>query len=155
MENLKKLLQNQWENIWFNAKMFFKSHDITQRLQIMLLFLPTALWVISLALDGLKLLDVISLIISIFALVYFIYYWRNQELFMEWWEKYLELYHEIETYYKSNAEYSEAKIEQFKKWISLLNNQKKPTYHMFVKWWVERTMDKEMTYANEDKPWYR
>ncbi len=155
MENIKKLLQNQWENVWYNAKMFFKSHDITQRMQIVLLFLPTTLWVISLAMDGVKILDVISLITSIFALVYFIYYWKNQELFMEWWEKYLDLYHEIESYFKTNNTYEKIKLDEFMNKISSLNNQRKPSYHMFMKGWVEKTINKEMTYANEDKPWYK
>lgn len=155
MEKIKKLLQNQWENAWYNAKMFFKSHDITQRLQFILLFLPSALWVISLALDWLKFLDVISLIFWIFALVYFIYYGKNQELFMEWWEKYLDLYHEIESYFKANKIYEENKIEEFKSKISILNKEKKPNYHIFVKNLVENTIDKDMTYANEEKPWYK
>lgn len=155
MEQIKKLLQNLWENVWYNAKMFFKSHDITQRLQFILLFLPSALWVISLAMDWIKILDIIILILWIFALVYFIYYGKNQELFMERWERYLELYHEIESYFKLNKIYEEDKIEELKLKISLLNKEKKPNYHIWVKNWVENTINKEMTYANEEKPWYK
>lgn len=156
MEKIKKLLQNQWENTWYNAKMFFKSHDITKITQFSLLFLPTALWIISISIcNGFKILDIISVILWVFALAYFIYYGKNQELFMEWGEKYLDLYHEIESYYKNNDSYNKEKAEEFKQKISILNQEKKPQYHFFAKIRVEKVMDKEFTYQNEEKPWYR
>lgn len=155
MEKLKKLLQNQWENVWFNAKMFFKSHDLSQIIQFSLLSLPFVLWIISLSCcEWFKILDILSLILSVFALIYFINYWKNQELFMEWGEKYMELYHEIETYYKG-GNYSHEQIQVLKDKISVLNREKKPAYHIWAKKIVDKTMDKEMKYANEEKPWYK
>lgn len=157
MDANKKLLQNFWENVWYNAKMFFKSHDITKITQFLLLFLPAALWTISLSLSNdFKILDIISAILWIFALAYFIYYGKNQELFMEWGEKYLDLYHEIEVYYKNNNSYDKEKIEEFRKKIWTINQEKKPEYHFFAKARVEKVMDKEFTYQNENKkPRYR
>jgi len=155
-KDLSKVLQNYWENAGYNAKMFFKSHDITIRLQFFLLLLPTVLWIISLSIcNGCKVLDIISSILWIFALVYFIYYGKNQELFMEWGERYLDLYHKIESYYKNNASYDQQRIEDFKEKMSVLNQEKKPEYHFFAKFWVEKVMDKELTYQNEKKPRYR
>lgn len=156
MEKIKKLLQNQWENAWYNAKMFFKSHDITKITQFSLLFLPTALWIISISIcNGFKMLDIISAILGVFALAYFIYYGKNQELFMEWGERYLDLYHEIESYYKNNDPHNKEKTEEFRQKISILNQEKKPQYHFFAKIRVEKAMDKEFTYQNEETPWYR
>lgn len=74
---------------------------------------------------------------------------------MEWGDKYLDIYHKIENYYKSNQIYDNAQIEEFRQKISLLNQEKKPEYHIFAKVLVEKYMDTEMTYQNENKPWYR
>ncbi len=74
---------------------------------------------------------------------------------MEWGEKYLDLYHKIELYYKGNESYSREKIEEFKQKMTMLNQQKKPEYHVFAKLWVEKVMDTEFTYQNEKKPWYK
>jgi len=155
-KDFSNVLQNLWENTGYNAKMFFKSHDITIRMQFSLLFLPTVLWIISLSLcEGCKILDVISAILWILALVYFIYYGKNQELFMAWGEKYLNLYHEIESYYKNNNSYDKQIIEDFKDRISVLNQEKKPEYHFCAKVRVKKVMDSEFTYQNEKKPWYK
>jgi hypothetical protein len=74
---------------------------------------------------------------------------------MEWGERYLDLYHKIESYYKNNASYDQQRIEDFKEKMSVLNQEKKPEYHFFAKFWVEKVMDKELTYQNEKKPRYR
>lgn len=156
MTTYEKNLQNIWENAWYNAKMYFKSHDLSQIIQLTLLFIPVALSIVSLSFSWVKLLDIVSTILSLFALVYFIWFWKNQELFMEWGEKYLELYHRIETYYKSyTSTYDNWIIEDFNKELSALNIQKRPEYHIFAKIWVEKTIDKEMTYSNESHPWYK
>ena len=155
MTTSKNHLQNIWENTWYNAKMYFKSHDLSQIIQLTLLFVPVALSIISLSCSWMKLLDIISTILSVFALVYFIWFWKNQELFMECGEKYLELYHRIENYYKNNNTYDNWIIEDFNKELSDLNIQKRPEYHIFAKIWVEKTIDKEMTYSNENHPWYK
>lgn len=154
-ENLKQSLQNQWQNTWFNAKMYFKSHDLAQIIQFTLLFLPPTFGILSLAYWWIKILDTLALIFSIFALVYFINYWKNQESFMEWGEKYLDIYHEIETYYKSSEKYDSKVIKNFNDKISELNKEKRPEYHIFAKVRVDKKMDKEMTYWNEKKPWYK
>lgn len=158
MENLKRILQNQWENVGLSAKIYFKSHDLSKWAQPLLLFIPSLLSIISLGCDWIVFLDVASIIFSFFALIYFIYFGKNQELFMEWWDKYLVLYHEIETYYKKNKQswmFEEAKIDEFKDKITDLNQQKRPEIHWWAKIWADKRMEKEMTYANEDTPWYK
>jgi len=74
---------------------------------------------------------------------------------MERWEKYIVLYHSIENYYKQNETYDQVTIKQFESKQNELNLSKsKPNYHIFVKNRVEKTIDWEMIYRNEDKPRY-
>ena len=159
MEDLKKLLQNLWENTAFQSKIFFKSHDVTLIIQFSLLIIPSILWIISLSLyDGSSTywLDLAASILSIFALAYFIYFGKNQEIYKERWEKYMKLYHDIEFYYKWNKwKYNISQIEKFKEKIAELNLEKKIPCHSLIKWLVDWKIDKEMTYWNEKTPRYK
>ena len=158
MENLKKLLQNQWENTAFQSKMFFKSHDVTLIIQFSLLIIPLILWIISLSIcdSSTYWLYLAASILSIFALAYFIYFGKNQEIYKERWEKYTKLYHDIEFYYKWNKwKYDISQIEKFKEEIAELNLEKKIPCHFLIKWLVDWKMDKEMTYWNEKTPRYK
>lgn len=71
MENLKKQLQNIWENLAFQSKMFFKSYDSSINWQILLMILPMWLTLVSFYLNGwdwAKILDYISFWLSILAM---------------------------------------------------------------------------------------
>lgn len=159
MESLKTLLQNLWENTAFQSKMFFKSHDVTLIIQFLLLIIPSILWIISLSIcdcNNTYWLDLSASILSIFALVYFIYFGKNQEIYKERWEKYIKLYHDIEFYYKGNEwKYNISQIEKFKEEITKLNMEKKIPCHSFIKWLVNWKIDQEMTYWNEKTPRYK
>lgn len=152
---LKQALQNQWENICFNTKMYFKSHSVTIFIQIALLLIPLVFWILSLSKNWwIKVLDILSIILWIFSLIYYIYYWQNLELFKIWWEKYNQLYREIENYYKTVDTYLKEDIDNFEIKIHKLNSEKKPEYHLWIKWYVNKTIKNETTYANEKFPWW-
>lgn len=157
MADLRKIIQNQWQNVGLTAKIYFKSHDLVMCIQPLLLIVPFVFGVISLcSKDWNKFLDASGLVLSFFALVYFITFGKNQELFKEWWEKYLVLYHEIETYYKktSSGDFTKEEVDMFTTKINSLNEQKRPEVHWFAKKWADSVIDKEMTYSNEKQPWY-
>lgn len=151
---LSRLIQNKGENLAIQHKMFFKSHDLSLFIQISLLAVPILLSLYTLAYWGVKALDFLAMALSIVALVYFINYWKNQELYMEWWEKYLLLYKEIETYYKK-WDFSEDWIEEFDQKINEVNCLKKPASHFWAKLWTDRVVEKETTYSNETQPWWK
>lgn len=146
-------LKNIWENLWFQAKCFFKSHDLSQRIQIILMILPFLLGWISLAFVVPKIIDFIAFFFSILALVYYIWYWRYAELYMEIWEKYMVLYHDIEMYFKTAKNYSVTKVKYFTDSSNSINNSKKPPIHWWAKSRVDRIIDKEMKYWNQKKVW--
>lgn len=153
---LKKQLQNIWENLWFQTKIFFKSHDLSIRIQFILLLLPLILTLISFYYDWNKILDYFSFWFSIFALVYYLYFWKNTELYMSWWEDYLVLYKEVENYFKSKWDYDENIVNDFiKKQNKLWKDNKKPTTHLFAKKWVDKTIEEEMKYWNEKVVWWK
>ena len=158
MENqkkLKKLLENKGENAIFQWKMFLKSYDITRITQFLLLFIPSVLWICSLFSKwDTIIIDSISLILWFFSLAYFIYYWSFQESYKEWGEKYMSIYHKFENYYKLETEFNKNEIDNIIHELNLLNEQKKPWFHFFAKWYVDRTIEKEAKYWNEKKPWF-
>lgn len=92
MENLKKQLQNIWENLAYQAKNNLKSASITNLLQILLLILPLWLNLISFycnrwdKCDWCAWMDYFSFFVSILAIVYYAYFWRNTELYRVWWK---------------------------------------------------------------------
>ena len=163
MENLKQQLQNIWENLAFQSKIFFKSHDIAIITQILLLSLPLILTLFSFYLSWCewsnlsRTLDYFAFWTSIIALVYYTYFWKNSELYKSWWEKYLVIYKEVENYFKTNKEsYKKEDIENFIKkqnkiWVDL----NKPNIHLLSKKLVDRTIEKEMKYWNEDVVWWK
>ncbi|EKD44781.1 MAG: hypothetical protein ACD_71C00007G0003 [uncultured bacterium (gcode 4)] len=151
--NLENLIQNRWQNLALQHKSFFKSHDLSLFIQIGLLITPILLSLWSLTYDGPKYLDFIAMCLSIFALIYFINYWKNQELYMEWWEKYLVMYKEIETAYKQRGFTTDWLLE-FDVRLNILNTLKKPPFHVWAKVWADHVVRKETMYANENKPWW-
>ncbi len=156
MKNLKSDLQNVWENLAYQTKCFFKSHDIAVNMQQLLLSGPIILTIISFYMWGFKLLDYISFTLSIMALCYYIYAGKNTELFKAWWEKYLVLYKETEQYFKLNSSYDEGKINQIvKKQNELWMDNSKPNIHIFSKYWTDKVIEKEMTYGNESVVWWK
>lgn len=155
--NLSRLIQNKGENLAIQHKMFFKSHDLSSYIQILLLALPILFSLYSLVYwwdRGMKNLDFFSMAISIMALIYFMNYWKNQELYMEWGEKYLILYKEIETYFKK-WDLSEVWIQDFDLRLNELNCLKKPAFHIWSKLWTDLVVEKETTYSNESHPWWK
>lgn len=152
---LKKQLQNIGENLGFQTKIFFKSHDLTSGIQFTLLWLPLLLTLLSFYYGWNKVLDYISFWFSIFALLYYCFFWRNTALYMSWGESYLVLYKEVENYFKSESEYSEDIINNFiKRKNELWQDSNKPNVHFWAKRWVDKTINEEMKYWNEDVVWW-
>ena len=156
MENLKKLLQNIWENLAWQSKILLKSSSVSNNIQILLLLIPMLLWLFSFYFNGIKLLDYISYFISILAIIYYTYFWRNTEFYRSYWEKYLFLYKEVESYYKlKKSIYDKEDILKFRKLEGELNlDLNKPFAHPFIKWLVSKTIEKEIKYSNEEKLWW-
>lgn len=153
---LKKQLQNIWQNLWYQSKMFFKSHDLSIRIQFILLLLPLLLTLISFYLSSNKLLDYFSFWFSIIALWYYLYFWKNTELYMSWWEEYLSLYKNVESYFKSEETYDKNIISKFiDEQNKLWKDNRKPNIHFFTKKWVDKTIDEEMKYWNEEVVWWK
>lgn len=159
MENLKKQLQNIWENLAFQSKMFFKSHDSSIKWQIWLLILPMWLTLISFYLNGwccAKMLDYISFWLSNLAMIWYMFFWKNTELYKEYWEKVLQLYKEVENYYKTKEEYNANDINNFIEQQKILNTgQYKPSVVPWSYAKVVKTIEKEMGYANESVVWWK
>lgn len=152
----KKQLQNIWENLWFQAKIFFKSHDLSIGIQFSLLVLPLLLSIASFYLGGVKLFDYLSFTFSILALAYYWYFWKNSELYMSWWEKYLTIYKKTENLYRSTKKISKEDV----KWLNIMEeslclDKNKPATHPFAKIWVDLTIEKEMKYWNEKVVWWK
>jgi len=155
-DNIKKQLQNVWENLGYQTKIYFKSHDLAERIQFSLLLLPLILTLISFYLSSNKILDYMSFWFSILALVYYSYFWKNTELYMSWWEKYLLLYKEVESYFKLNTDYDSNKIKEFiKKQNKLWIDKNRPNNHFFSKKWTDIVLEKEMKYSNEKIIWWK
>ncbi len=162
MENLKLQLQNIWENLAFQSKMFFKSHDLAIIIQIISLGIPIILTLISFYLSWWewtnisKILDYLSFWISVIAIVYYTYFWKNTELYKYWWEKYLVIYKEIENYFKTTEEYTKEEIEKFVNKQNIVSlDLNRPNLHIWSKIWVDNVIDKEMKYWNEDVVWWK
>lgn len=156
MENIKQQLQNIWENLWYQCKIFFKSHDLAIRIQFFLLLIPLLLTLVSFYQSWNKMLDYLSFGCSILALVYYSYFWKNTELYKSWWEKYLVLYKEVENYFKLNSTYEINKIEGFiEKQNQLWLDNNKPNTHFLSKYWTDLVLEKEMKYWNEEKVWWK
>ncbi len=164
MKNHKSQLQNIWENLAYQSKIFFKSYDLSIWIQIMLLWLPILVTVISFYLSSktdtfsriTHLLDYISFTLSILALIYYAYFWKNTELYKSWWENYLVLYKEVENYFKINSVYSTDEIERIvKKQNDLWIDVNKPNKHFLSKYWTDWVIENEMRYANEKDVWWK
>ncbi|MDD3119814.1 MAG: hypothetical protein PHF46_00185 [Candidatus Gracilibacteria bacterium] len=163
MENIKRQLQNIGENLAHQSKIYLKSHDLSIFLQLSLLSIPLILTLISFYLSGCstidnlsKILDYFSFGISILALIYYVYFGKNTELYRSWGEKYLVLYKEVENYFKLNLNYEVSIIESFiekQNQLGLDNN--KPNIHFCSKKWTDKVIEKEMKYGNEDVVWWK
>lgn len=159
MENLKKQLQNIWENLAFQSKMFFKSYDSSINWQILLMILPMWLTLVSFYLNGwdwAKILDYISFWLSILAMVWYMFFWKNTELYKEYWEKFLQFYKEVENYYKTKEEYNANDINNFIEQQKILNTEQyKPSVMPWLHSKVAKKIEKEMGYANESVVWWK
>lgn len=162
MENIKKQLQNIWENLAYQTKGYFKSHDLAERFQISLLLLPIILTLISFYFSWYawtnisKILDYLGFWISLIAIIYYTYFWKNTELYMSWGEKYLALYKEVENYFKWNSQYESSIIQDFiERQNQLWLDNNKPNIHFWAKKWTDRVIEKEMKYWNEDVVWWK
>ena len=162
----KEQLQTTGENLAQTAKQYFKSHDLSIWIQIWLILIPLILSLISIYLWGesssdkysswIKILDFISFFCSILALVYYVFYWRNTELYKNWWERYLSLYKKVENYYRSWWPYDANIIQSFiNEQDNLLLDNSKTSFHIFAKVWTDRVLEKEMKYGIEDVVWWR
>ena len=63
----------------------------------------------------------------------------------------MSIYHKFENYYKWNTEYDKDEIEIIVNELNELNEQKKPWCHFLAKLYVDKTIEKETKYWNEDK----
>lgn len=166
MSQEKRQLQTIGENLAQTSKQFFKSHDLSIWLQILLILVPMALSLISIYLWGesnsasyaslIKKLDFLSFFFSILSLSYYVFYWRNTELYKDWWERYLVLYKKVEHYYRSWWPYTNTEITVFvNEQNNLVSDNTKPIFHIFSKLWTDWVLEKEMKYANEKVVWWR
>lgn len=161
MEKFKKQLQNIWENLAYQAKNNLKSASIANFLQIFLLILPLWLKLISFYYNrGDKCtwctwLDYFSFFISILAIVYYAYFWRNTELYREYGEKYLTLYKEVERIYKEDNNNADLLKDVQEKQVKLNEDLHKPMIHIWIKWYIDKTIEEEFKYANEDVVWWK
>ena len=164
MKNHKSQLQNIWENLAYQSKIFFKSYDLSIWIQIILLWLPILITIVSFYLSSkadtfseiTNLLDYISFTLSILALIYYAYFGKNTELYKSWWENYLVLYKEVENYFKINSVYTTDEIEKIvKKQNDLCIDVNKPNKHFLSKYWTDMVIENEMKYANEKNMWWK
>lgn len=156
MKNIKSSLQNVGENLAYQTKCYFKSHDLAIFIQILLLSIPITLSLYSFYLGWSKCLDYISFWFSVLSLVYYMYFGKNTELYKIWWEKYLILYKKAENYFKNNSNYKKTEIDKLLKLQNnLAQDSNKPSIHVLSKWWTDKVLEKEMKYANEKHVWWR
>jgi hypothetical protein len=156
MNSIDKQLQNIWENLAFQSKIFFKSHDLSIYIQFSLLWIPLFLTLISFYCSGIKILDYFSFSLSVLALLYYCYFWKNAQLYMSWWEEYLSLYKQVENYFRWQSEYDDKIINKFiLSQNKLWKDSNKPNIHFYAKKWVDKTIEKEMKYWNEKVVWWK
>lgn len=150
---LKEIIQDRWQNLAFEAKCYLKSHTISMFFQFILLFIPIVIWTFALKYTISGILEIIWFLISILGLLYYIFYWKNTQLYKEYGEKYISLHNELKEYYKA-GNYSNEEFNKFKVKHKLINDLWKPNTHFFSLYIVNMTIEKEMTSWNEDTLWW-
>lgn len=149
----KKIIQFRGENLAYEAKCLLKSHSISIFFQFLLLFIPIIIWTISLNSELSDVWEIIWFLTSILALVYYLFYWKNSQLYKEYGEKYISLHNDLKTYYIGNN-YSEDGLNQYKIQQDLINDKWKPNTHFFSLFIVNLMIEKEMISWNEKELWW-
>ncbi len=152
---MKNAIQQLWESLAYEAKWFFKSHDLTNFLQFLLLLIPIIIWAITLKYNVNEYIVLSGYLISLFALIYYIYYWKDTQLYKKYWEEYITLYNDVRNTYKMKSEIEQKEIDNFYKKRDKINNECKPSLHPFAKYIVDKTIEKEMKYWNESIVWWK
>ena len=152
---LKKEIQCLWEDVIYQAKIWLKSFDMSFRLEIWFLSVASIIELLCICFSiNSNILDFISVTLTVISLIFTIYFWLNQWIYKDYWEKYMSIYHELEHYYKSNVwKYKESEIKKFCTNINRLNWEKKPWLFPFIKSIVENTVKEETRHSWEKYPW--
>ena len=155
-ESLRKEIQCLWEDVIYQAKIRLKSFDMSFRLEIRLLSIASVieLFCICFSIES-NFFDFISIALTVISLIFTIYFWLNQWLYKELWEKYMNEYHELEHYFRSNEwKYKKSEIKEFCDKINSLNWEKKPWLFPYIKKIVECSILEETRHSWEKYPWW-
>jgi len=152
--SLKKNIQQKGENLAYEAKCLFKSHSISIFFQFVLLLFPIIIWAFSLKYELCSIWEVIWFLTSILALIYYLFYWKNTQLYKEYGERYISLHNDLKDYYIGN-DYSVNEFNKYKSKHNKINDKWKPNVHFFSLWCVNLTIEKEMLSWNEKTLWWK
>jgi len=152
----KKQLQRTGQNLWYQAKCFYKSHDLAIRIQFILLIIPLLLTLFSFYLGGVTFIDYLSYAFAILWICYYAYFWKNGELYFNWWDDFLCLYKEVEAHYIGNLWNDDKFLKKIASKEKKMNTcSRKPKIHPIAKFWANKTIWEEMRYDNEKMVWWK